>query len=78
MGGTMTVMPEESTPDDYPVGAIKQDPVTKSVAIRTAPGMPLPWSVMTVNRGGYHATHQEVAEWVDFDNTPVEADDDDA
>lgn len=59
--------------DDYPVGAGKQDPATKAIAVRadTARGAPMPWAVMTVLNGGHWEKHENVADWPDLDGTPV-------
>lgn len=55
--------------DDYQTGALKRQTneagETVAVAIRTGPQTMLPWAVMTVDRGGHHADHAEVADWVD-------------
>jgi len=56
-------------PPTYETGAVKQDPVTKAVAVRT--NIPDPdsnhdWGVMTVDRGGYYADYETVASWTDL------------
>lgn len=51
----------------YPTGAVKHDPTTKAVAVRTlgAQDGPLAWGVMTVDHGGHYATDTDVADWLD-------------
>ena len=56
------------TPPEYGVGALKQDPDTLAVAVRT--NIPDPngnhdWGVMTVDRGGHYASYDEVGSWTD-------------
>lgn len=69
--------PEEPqfTPSTYATGALKQDPATLAVAVRTnlpaASASELEWGVMTVSQGGYHATWMQIKDWVDIPNTPV-------
>lgn len=46
-----------------PVGSVRQDPDTKAVAVRVNDGLPGPWMVATVDRGGHFAADDEVAEW---------------
>lgn len=58
--------------DDFPIGAVKQDPATKAVAVRADTNlMPKPWAVMTVDNGGHFADHDDVAGWQDLPGTPV-------
>jgi hypothetical protein len=47
------------------VGAVRQDPATKSIAVRrdVPDGQPLRWAVMTINDGGHYGTDDEVAAW---------------
>jgi hypothetical protein len=52
---------------EYEAGSLKRDPVSKAVAVRTvypADGWNA-WGVMTTDRGGHFASHDEVAEWPD-------------
>ena len=53
---------------DYPPGAIKRNTDTLSVAVRTsiidAEGR-MAWMVATLDRGGYYATDEAVADWPD-------------
>jgi hypothetical protein len=56
------------TPPQYQTGALKQDPDTLAVAVRT--NIPDPadmhdWGVMTVDRGGYYAGYDAVQNWTD-------------
>ena len=63
-----------ATPPTYAVGALKQDPDTQAVAVRTAipdPNGNHDWGVMTTDHGGHYATWDEVAAWLDLPNTPV-------
>jgi hypothetical protein len=56
------------SPDDYPPGAIKQDPATLAVAVRTsiaAVDNGKDWGVMTLHRGGYYTGWDEVSHWAD-------------
>lgn len=65
---------------DYPVGAVKYNPVTKSSAIRTVwPKNAFnAWGVMTVDRGGYLADYNHVQTWPDVTDLPtVETEDSD-
>jgi len=55
----------------YATGALKRDPVTKAVAIRTQfPEDMLPelaWLVATTNIGARNARSSDVADWDDLD-----------
>jgi hypothetical protein len=56
------------TPPQYATGAIKQDPDSLAVAVRTNipdPDSDHDWGVMTVDRGGHYAGWDEVAGWAD-------------
>jgi hypothetical protein len=56
------------TPPQYETGAIRQDPDTLAVAIRTNipdPDSSHDWGVMTVDRGGHYAGWDEVASWTE-------------
>jgi hypothetical protein len=63
-----------TTPAQYVTGSLKQDPVSKAVAVRasvpTTDGT-LDWAVMTVNYGGHYAPYADVQNWTDIPNTPV-------
>jgi hypothetical protein len=57
------------TPPHYTEGWAKQDPVSKSVAVRT--NFPDPyydhqWGVMTVDRGGHYSSYDEIENWEDL------------
>lgn len=54
----------------YTTGAIKRDPATMAVAIRTtAVDDPAKqWAVMTVDRGGRYAAETELSDW---DDVPI-------
>jgi hypothetical protein len=57
------------TPVDYPVGSVKQDPVTQAVAVRTTiidPDNLKDWGVMSVDRGGMYASWDQVGTWPDL------------
>lgn len=57
------------TPEDYPVGSVKQDPETFAVAVRTNiidPENRKDWGVMSVDRGGQYATYDQVSAWPDL------------
>jgi hypothetical protein len=60
---------KESTPPQYTTGALKRDPATMAVAVRTnVPDDPYTghaWAVMTVDRGGHYAPWDEIATWDD-------------
>jgi hypothetical protein len=66
--------------EDFESGAVKQHPLTKAVAVRTAyPDMEMfqdrQWGVMTLNNGGHYATYDDVAEWpnmVPAENPPAD------
>jgi hypothetical protein len=56
------------TPPEYQPGAVKQDPDSQAVAVRT--NIPDPngnhdWGVMTIDRGGHYASYDEVGSWTD-------------
>lgn len=52
----------------YLTGAVKRDPDTLAVAIRTtAVDEQRAWAVMTVDRGGHYAAEAEVADWDDIE-----------
>lgn len=58
-----------SAATDYPEGVVKQDPVTKAVAVRL-PDLNIfraDWAVMTIDRGGGFAQHAEVESWTDLE-----------
>jgi hypothetical protein len=59
------------TPEQYAEGAVKQNPDTLAVAVRTAPGLPREWAVMTTDLGGRYTTYDEVEAWVDMQPTPA-------
>jgi hypothetical protein len=64
----MTTPTPTPTPPQYVTGAIKQDPDTLAVAIRTNIPDPVDmhdWGVMTVDRGGHYAGWDEVQNWTD-------------
>lgn len=51
----------------YPTGAVKRDPESLAVAIRTtAADEQRAWAVMTVDRGGHYAETSEVESWPDL------------
>lgn len=55
----------------YQTGAVKYDPVSKSVAIKTiypeVEGfLDRQWGVMTTDRGGCFLSNEQVATWVDI------------
>jgi hypothetical protein len=57
------------TQPTYTTGAVKQDPETKAIALRTTspedgPGA---WGVMTVANGGCHVETSYVEEWADLE-----------
>jgi len=59
----------QPTPPSFAMGAVKQDPNTLAVAVRT--NFPDPyydhqWGVMTVNAGGHYASYDEVKDWEDW------------
>jgi excisionase family DNA binding protein len=60
--------PQQRAQDSYLTGALKQDPVTLAVAVRTAADASgdHAWGIMTVDRGGYMANYEEVADWPDI------------
>lgn len=54
-------------PVEYAVGAVKQDPDSLAVAVRTAHQHDhMAWGVMTTDAGGHHATAAEVEDWTDM------------
>lgn len=64
------------TPPEYATGAVKQDPATLSVAVRTnipAPYYDHEWGVMTIDRGGHYASYDEVQNWDDMASGAVAA-----
>lgn len=61
------------TPPEFVEGAVKQDPATKAVAVRTNfidPYYDHQWGVMTVDRGGHYASYDDVESWPDL-SAPV-------
>lgn len=59
----------EPTPDEYPVGWVKQDPVSQAVALRTSivdASHAKDWGIMTTDRGGQYATWDQVSDWPDL------------
>jgi hypothetical protein len=51
------------------VGAVKQDPDTLAIAVRTALASEdgsMDWGVMTIDHGGYYTSSDEVAGWADL------------
>jgi len=63
-----------TTPEIYITGALKQDPVTLAVAVRTnIPSVDgsFDWAVMTIDRGGHYARWEEIADWSNIPDTPV-------
>jgi hypothetical protein len=57
------------TPPEYATGAVKQDPTTLAVAVRTdIPDVDYShdWGVMTIEHGGHYATWDEVSTWDDL------------
>jgi hypothetical protein len=69
----MTTPEPTPTPPEFAEGAVKQDPETKAVAVRT--NFPDPyydhqWGVMTVDRGGHYASFDDVESWPDL-SAPV-------
>jgi hypothetical protein len=57
------------TQPTYATGAVKQDPETKAVALRTdlpSEDGSMDWGVMTVNNGGHYASTEAVADWTDL------------
>jgi hypothetical protein len=74
MATTKAVPKEASAPAEappvYTTGAVKQDPVTLAVAVRT--NIPHPdgsydWGVMSVDKGGWYVTEDQVAGWTDME-----------
>ena len=56
--------------EDYAPGAVKRDPETKAVAVRTdMPDLPAfadrLWGVRTTSNGGHYSGYTQVAEWID-------------
>jgi hypothetical protein len=51
-----------------PIGSIKQNPATLSVAVRTMhpDHSPFAWAVATVDRGPRFATDEEMSKWPDL------------
>ena len=57
----------------YETGAVKQNPETKAVAVRTVfPDIPAladrQWAVMTVDNGGHYCGDAVVADWPDLES----------
>lgn len=49
---------------DFPEGAVKQDPVSKAIAVKLPAGSPLgEWGYMSLDRGGGFLTSAQVAAW---------------
>jgi hypothetical protein len=60
---------QPQTSDTYAVGAVKQDPDTLAIAVRTALASEdgsMDWGVMTIDHGGYYTSSDEVAGWADL------------
>lgn len=56
--------------EDYAPGAIKRDPETRAVAIRTEmPDLPpfadRLWGVMTLSSGGHYCGYTTIEHWID-------------
>ena len=67
--GDWTPPPKTPTPPQYATGAVKRDPDSLAVAVRTNipdPDSTHDWGVMTVDRGGHYAAYDEVAAWIDL------------
>ncbi len=61
--------PSTPTPPEYPVGAVKRNPLTSAVAVRTNIIDALnrkDWGVMTVDQGGSYASWDDVSTWKDM------------
>lgn len=61
--------PATPTPPNYNTGAVKQDPASLAVAVRTNitdPDNNKDWGVMTVDRGGHYTNWDEVGGWPDI------------
>jgi hypothetical protein len=57
------------TPPEYIAGAVKQNPDTLSVAVRTDlvdADNSHDWGVMTIEHGGHYTTWDEVSSWDDL------------
>ena len=57
------------TPPQYVTGAVRQDPDSLAVAVRTDivdPDSAHDWGIMTVDRGGRYAGWDEIAGWKDL------------
>ena len=59
-----------STPPQYGLGAVRQDPASLAVAVRTgivaANGIK-DWGIMTTDRGGHYATWTDVQNWTEME-----------
>ena len=58
-----------ATPPTFEEGAVKQDPESKAVAVRTNypdPYFDHQWGVMTIDRGGHYSSFDEVESWPDM------------
>lgn len=52
---------------DYPVGSVKRDPVSKTVAVKLPAGSPLgDWGFMSLTAGGGFLAESEVTDWTDL------------
>jgi hypothetical protein len=60
--------PQQKRKYSYRIGAIKRDPNTGSVALRTvaAASGDHAWLIATVNRGAHPADYDQVADWDDI------------
>lgn len=62
------------TPPEYTTGAVRQDPLTLAVAVRTNipdPYLDHEWGVMTVDHGGHYASWDEVQNWTELAAGPA-------
>ena len=69
-----TPVPPVPTPSHYVAGALKQDPDSKAVAVRTvivSPDYSKDWGVMSIDAGGWYLTWPQVQNWADIPDTPV-------
>jgi hypothetical protein len=55
---------------DAEIGAVRQDPDTKAVAVRRDTDRPDRWAVMTLTEGGHYGTDAEVEPWSPLTETP--------
>jgi hypothetical protein len=64
--GSRTITP---SPPEYLVGAVKQDPETLAVAVRTNildPENRKDWGIMSIDRGGMYVGWDQVSSWPDL------------